>query len=31
MTKEDKQEFIAKYIESLTSEKNDRYPNGIHI
>lgn len=31
MTKEDKQEFIARYIESLTFEKNDRYPNGIHL
>ena len=31
MTKEDKQEFIAKYIESLTFEKDDRYPNGIHL
>ncbi len=31
MTKEAKQEFIAKYIESLTFEKNDRYPNGIHL
>ena len=31
MTKEAKQEFIAKYIESLTFEKNDRYQNGIHL
>ena len=31
MTKEAKQEFIAKYIESLTFEKNERYPNGIHL
>ncbi len=31
MTKEEKQEFIAKYIESLTFEKNDRYLNGIHL
>ena len=31
MTKEDKQEFIARYIESLTFEKDDRYPNGIHL
>ena len=31
MTKEAKQEFIAKYIESLTFEKNDRYSNGIHL
>ena len=31
MTKEEKQEFIAKYIESLTFEKDDRYPNGIHL
>ena len=31
MTKEAKQEFIARYIESLTFEKNDRYPNGIHL
>ena len=31
MTKEDKQEFIARYIESLTFEKEDRYPNGIHL
>jgi len=31
MTKEDKQEFIARYIESLTFEKDERYPNGIHL
>ena len=31
MAKKDKQEFIARYIESLTFEKNDRYPNGIHL
>ena len=31
MTKEAKQEFIAKYIESLTFEKDDRYKNGIHL
>lgn len=31
ITKEDKQEFIARYIESLTFEKDDRYPNGIHL
>ena len=31
MPKESKQEFIAKYIESLTFEKNDKYPNGIHL
>ena len=31
MPKEEKQEFIAKYIESLTFEKNDKYPNGIHL
>ncbi len=31
MTKEEKQEFIARYIESLTFEKDDRYPNGIHL
>ena len=31
MTKEDKQEFIARYIESLTFEKDARYPNGIHL
>lgn len=31
MTKEAKQEFIARYIESLTFEKDDRYPNGIHL
>ena len=31
LTKEHKQEFIAKYIESLTFEKDDRYPNGIHL
>ena len=31
MTKEDKQEFIARYIESLTFKKDDRYPNGIHL
>ena len=31
MTKEAKQEFIAKYIKSLTFEKNDRYKNGIHL
>ncbi|MBR4262102.1 MAG: recombinase family protein [Bacilli bacterium] len=31
MTKEDKQEFIARYIESLTFEKDDRYPNRIHL
>lgn len=31
MTKEDKQEFISRYIESLTFEKDDRYPNGIHL
>ena len=31
MTKEDKQEFIARYIESLIFEKDDRYPNGIHL
>ena len=31
MTKDDKQEFIARYIESLTFEKDDRYPNGIHL
>ena len=31
MTKEDKQEFIARYIESLTFEKDGRYPNEIHL
>ena len=31
MTKEAKQEFIAKYIESLTFEKDERYHNGIHL
>lgn len=31
MVKEDKQEFIARYIESLAFEKDDRYPNGIHL
>ena len=31
MTKEDKQEFIARYIESLTFEKDDRYQNGMHL
>ena len=31
MTKEDTQEFIARYIESLTFEKDERYPNGIHL
>lgn len=31
MAKEDKQEFIARYIESLTFEKDERYPNGIHL
>ena len=31
MTKEEKQEFIARYIESLTFEKDERYPNGIHL
>ena len=31
MTKDDKQEFIARYIESLTFEKDERYPNGIHL
>ncbi len=31
MTKEDKQEFIARYIESLTFEKDEKYPNGIHL
>lgn len=31
MTKEAKQEFIARYIESLTFEKDDKYPNGIHL
>lgn len=31
MTKEDKQEFIARYIESLTFEKDERYSNGIHL
>ena len=31
MTKGDKQEFIARYIESLTFEKDDKYPNGIHL
>ena len=31
MTKEDKQKFIARYIESLTFEKDERYPNGIHL
>ncbi|MBQ6323454.1 MAG: recombinase family protein [Bacilli bacterium] len=31
MTKEAKQEFIARYIESLTFEKDERYPNGIHL
>ena len=31
MTKDDKQEFIARYIESLAFEKDDRYPNGIHL
>ena len=31
MTKENKQEFIARYIESLTFEKDERYPNGIHL
>ena len=25
------QEFIERYIESLTFERNDRYPNGIHL
>ena len=31
MAKEDKQEFIARYIESFTFEKDERYPNGIHL
>ena len=31
MSKEEKQEFVARYIESLTFEKDDRYPNGIHL
>ena len=31
MPKENKQEFIAKYIESLTFEKNKDYPHGIHL
>lgn len=31
MSKEDKQEFIAKYIESMTFEKNENYSNGIHL
>ena len=31
MSKEDKQEFIAKYIESMTFEKNKNYSNGIHL
>ena len=31
MTKEDKQEFIARYIESLTFEKDERYLNRIHL
>ena len=31
MSKESKQEFIAKYIESLTFEKNKDYPHGIHL
>ena len=31
MTKEDRQEFIARYIESLTFEKDERYHNGIHL
>ena len=31
MPKESKQEFIAKYIESLTFEKNKDYPHGIHL
>ena len=31
MAKEDKQEFIARYIESLTFEKDERYPNGINL
>ncbi|MBQ6282812.1 MAG: recombinase family protein [Bacilli bacterium] len=31
MTKEDKQEFISKYIDSLTFEKDEKYPNGIKL
>ena len=31
MPKENKQEFIAKYIESLTFEKNKDYPHEIHL
>ena len=31
MTKEEKQEFTAKYIESLTFEKDNKYPNGIKL
>ena len=31
MTKENKQEFKARYIESLTFEKDERYTNGIHL
>ena len=31
MTREDKQEFIARYIESLTFEKDEKYPNGIRL
>lgn len=31
MTKEDKQEFIARYIESLTFVKDENYHNGIRI
>lgn len=31
MVKEDKKEFIARYIESLAFEKDDRYLNGIHL
>ena len=31
MSKEDKQAFVSKYIESLTFEKDKNYPNGIHL
>ena len=31
MTKEEKQEFIAKHIESITVEKDESYHNGIKI
>lgn len=31
MTKEQKQEFVSRYIESLTFEKDEKYHNGIHL